>query len=43
MTQYSRHASVDERNSLQAQKQLRILWETALYSLYSEWLQKAPA
>ena len=27
---------------MQAQKQLRILWKTALYSLYSEWLQKAP-
>lgn len=24
---------------MQAQKQLRILWKTALYSLYSEWLQ----
>ena len=28
---------------MQAQKQLRILWKTALYSLYSEWLQRAPA
>ena len=27
---------------MQAQKQLRILWKTALYSLYSESLQKAP-
>ena len=27
---------------MQAQKQLRILWKTALYSLYSEWLQRAP-
>ena len=27
---------------MQAQKQLRILWKTALYSLYSEWLQTAP-
>ena len=27
---------------MQAQKQLHILWKTALYSLYSEWLQRAP-
>ena len=36
-------ASADESNSLRAQKQIRILWETELDSLYSEWLQRAPA
>ena len=35
-------ASADESNSLRAQKQIRILWETELDSLYSEWLQRAP-
>lgn len=40
MTQYSRHSSADERNSLRVQKQLRILWETALDSLYSACLQR---
>ena len=44
MTQYAATllASADESHSLQAQKQLRILWKTALDSLYSEWLQRAP-
>ena len=27
---------------MQAQKQIRTLWETKLDSLYSEWLQMAP-
>ena len=36
-------ASADESNSLRAQKQIRILWETELDSLYSEWLQRAQA
>ena len=35
-------ASADESNSLRAQKQIRILWETEMDSLYSEWLQRAP-
>ncbi len=35
-------ASADESHSLQAQKQIRTLWETELDSLYSEWLQRAP-
>ena len=45
MTQYAATllASADESNSLRAQKQIRTLWETELDSLYSEWLQKAPA
>ena len=47
MTQYAAAllASADESHSLRAQKQIRTLWETeldSLYSLYSEWLQKAP-
>ena len=36
-------ASADQSNSLRAQKQIRTLWETELDSLYSEWLQRAPA
>ena len=36
-------ASADESNSSRAQKQIRTLWETELDSLYSEWLQRAPA
>ena len=28
---------------MRAQKQIRILWETELDSLYSEWLQRAQA
>ena len=28
---------------MRAQKQIRTLWETELDSLYSEWLQRAPA
>ena len=45
MTQYAATllASADESNSLRAQKQIRTLWETELDSLYSEWLQRAPA
>ena len=45
MTQYAATllASADESHSLQAQKQIRTLWETELDSLYSEWLQRAPA
>ena len=35
--------SADESNSSRAQKQIRTLWETELDSLYSEWLQRAPA
>ena len=27
---------------MRAQKQIRTLWETELYSFYSEWLQRAP-
>ena len=44
MTQYAATllASADERNSLRAQKQFRILWEKKLDSLYSACLQKAP-
>ena len=36
-------ASADESNSSRAQKRIRTLWETELDSLYSEWLQRAPA
>lgn len=36
-------ASADESHSSRAQKQIRTLWETELDSLYSEWLQRAPA
>ena len=36
-------ASADESNSSRVQKQIRTLWETELDSLYSEWLQRAPA
>ena len=36
-------ASADESNSLRAQKQIRTLRKTELDSLYSEWLQRAPA
>ena len=45
MTQYAATllASADESNSSRAQKQIRTLWETGLDSLYSEWLQRAPA
>mgnify|MGYP007094019724 CR=1 FL=1 len=45
MTQYAATllASADESNSSRAQKQIRTLWETELDSLYSEWLQRAPA
>lgn len=45
MTQYAATllASADESNSLRTQKQIRTLWETELDSLYSEWLQRAPA
>ena len=45
MTQYAATllASADESNSLRAQKQIRTLRKTELDSLYSEWLQRAPA
>ena len=36
-------ASADESNSLRTQKQIRTLRKTELDSLYSEWLQRAPA
>lgn len=36
-------ASADESNSSRAQKQIRTLRKTELDSLYSEWLQRAPA
>ena len=45
MTQYAAAllASADESNSLRTQKQIRTLRKTELDSLYSEWLQRAPA
>lgn len=45
MTQYAATllASADESNSSRAQKQIRTLRKTELDSLYSEWLQRAPA
>ena len=45
MTQYAATllASADESNSLRTQKQIRTLRKTELDSLYSEWLQRAPA
>lgn len=45
MTQYAATllASADESNSLRTQKQIRTLRKTELDSLYSAWLQRAPA